>query len=534
MSSNPESTPSEPNASLVGRMIHKYEIVRMIGRGGMGTVYEALNTAISKRVAIKFIDAEMTSNKDAVARFQREAQAASAVESAHIVEIFDSGITDDGLPFIVMELLRGEDLGHRIKRCGRLELAESLHVITQILRGLHRAHEAGIVHRDLKPDNVFLVDRDDDPNFAKIVDFGISKVQRRGDVPAHTLTRQGTVLGTPFYMSPEQAQALGDIDGRTDLWSVGAILFECLTGRAPHSGSTYEQVIINICMKDVDDVRTHNPAVPEGIARVIARAMTREREDRFGSAREFLDALVSSAGGMISSRSGRTSGEDVARISNPVGGKNSSTPSAAQFAPTLAVQSGSHSKVGWSTSSGLTGRRDRTLYVVVSSAALLLAGVGVFMYSRLGSSAGEVATADAEITLASNVEGARFLVDGALLPGGVLKGTKGARRMVRAEAEGHQPVDAEITIDPSVNPVRISFAAPSAGPMIDPGPPIPEPTATAATVVSAAVSTVPNGGKPPSGKGRLLPPPTKATGAPVITPPPKATGVAGGWKIKED
>src|SRR5262249_36233232 len=153
--------------------------------------------------------------------------------------------------------------------------------ISQILRGLHRAHEAGIVHRDLKPDNIFLVNRDDDANFAKILDFGISKVQRVGDVPAHTLTRQGTVLGTPFYMSPEQAQALNDVEGRTDIWAAGAILYECLSGRPPHTGSTYEQVIVAICMKDADDIRVHNPGVPEGIARVIAKALTRDRNHRF-------------------------------------------------------------------------------------------------------------------------------------------------------------------------------------------------------------------------------------------------------------
>src|SRR6201996_5033283 len=190
--STPAATPAAPPAeALVGKRVHKYEVVRVIGRGGMGTVYEGLNTAIGKRVAMKFIDAGAGPSSDAVARFQREAQAASAVESAHIVDIFDSGISEEGQPFIVMELLRGEDLGHRIKRCGRLEIPEALHVIGQILRGLHRAHKAGIVHRDLKPDNIFLVDRDDDPNFAKILDFGISKVQRTSEVPVSTLTRQG-------------------------------------------------------------------------------------------------------------------------------------------------------------------------------------------------------------------------------------------------------------------------------------------------------------------------------------------------------
>src|SRR5688500_4800232 len=133
----PSSGTPVPDESRVGTRVGKYEIVRVIGRGGMGSVYEALNTGIGKRVAMKFVEAEMSKNRDAVARFQREAQAASAVVSAHIVEIFDSGFTDDGLPFIVMELLRGEDLGHRIKRCGRLELPEALHITAQILRGLH-------------------------------------------------------------------------------------------------------------------------------------------------------------------------------------------------------------------------------------------------------------------------------------------------------------------------------------------------------------------------------------------------------------
>jgi serine/threonine-protein kinase len=362
----------------------------------MGTVYEALNTAIGKRVAMKFVDADAAQNADAVARFQREAQAASAVESAHIVDIFDSGLSETGQPYIVMELLRGEDLGHRIKRCGRLELAEAVHVIAQLLRGLHRAHKAGIVHRDLKPDNVFLVDRDDDPNFAKILDFGISKVRRRGETPVSTLTRQGTVLGTPFYMSPEQAQAQPDVDARSDLWSVGSILYECLTGRPPYTGATYEQVIVNICMNDAEDVRTFNPSVPEAIAHVIARALERDREDRFGNAREFLDALRAASGGLISSRGGLLSDDFNGSSSSDPGATPTSTPSGRRRSPlgddpALGATVKFHStpppgdrRPGISAARRRAAKvRQRRNIVLVAVSALLLGGLGAFVIARV-------------------------------------------------------------------------------------------------------------------------------------------------------
>ncbi|MEB2311359.1 MAG: serine/threonine-protein kinase [Polyangiaceae bacterium] len=279
---------------LVGASVGKYRISDRIGRGGMGAVYRAVNTEIGKRVALKFLDREAARDLDAVSRFQREAEAASAVDSAHIVQIFDSGRAPDGRPFLVMELLTGEDLRARLRREGRLALPVALRIADGVLRGLARAHEAGIVHRDLKPDNVFLCRRDDDPMFVKIVDFGISKVQR-AEAAADTLTRRGTVLGTAFYMSPEQAQAFPDIDGRADLFSLGAILFEALAGRPPHTGSVYEAVLVALCTKDAPDVRSFAPEVPEAVARVIARALARDGAERFQSAEDFLAALAASA-----------------------------------------------------------------------------------------------------------------------------------------------------------------------------------------------------------------------------------------------
>ncbi|HEX3776304.1 MAG TPA: serine/threonine-protein kinase [Polyangiaceae bacterium] len=282
--------------ALVGSTVSgKYHVDRLIGRGGMGAVFQATNLSIGKRVALKFLDQESAKNREASQRFQREAEAAGMAESAHIVQIFDSGTSESGLPFLVMELLTGEDLRARLRREGRLEVSAALRIASQVLRALTRAHAAGIVHRDLKPDNVFLCARDDDPSFVKLVDFGISKVARaRG---ATTLTNKGTVLGTAYYMSPEQAQSFHDIDGRTDLFSLGAILFEMLAGAPPHSGRTYEAVLIAICTQDAPDLRTRAPEVPAAVAALVHKALSREREQRFQSAEEFLGALSAVAGG---------------------------------------------------------------------------------------------------------------------------------------------------------------------------------------------------------------------------------------------
>jgi serine/threonine-protein kinase len=275
---------------LIGSVVAgKYRVDRLIGRGGMGAVFQATHLAIGKRVALKFLNREAARDRDAAERFQREALAASVVESSHIVHIFDSGTSDNGVPFLVMELLTGEDLRARLRRESRLPAEVAASIAVQILRALVRAHAAGIVHRDLKPDNVFLCQRDDGTLFVKIVDCGVSKVSRGST--ANTLTGRGTVLGTVYYMSPEQAQAFPDVDGRTDLFSVGAILYECLAGRPPHQGPTYESVLVAICTKDADDVRTHAPDVSRALSDVIKRALARERSQRFASAEAMLEAL---------------------------------------------------------------------------------------------------------------------------------------------------------------------------------------------------------------------------------------------------
>jgi serine/threonine-protein kinase len=292
MSTDPSEDPR------IGTTVGKYTLTRLIGVGGMGRVYEGKHETLAKRFALKFIDRDNVT-EESFARFEREAKAASAVDSPHIVDVFDVGTTNEGLPYIVMELLRGEDLGQLIRRLGPLEVEVALKVVAQVLRGLVRAHEVGVVHRDLKPDNVFLVDRDDDETFIKILDFGVSKIPKETGGGVRTLTREGVVLGTLVYMSPEQAQAAPDLDERTDLWAVGAILYECLAGRPAFTGATYESVIVTICTQDPPDLAPLRPDLSPGLVTVVKRALARDRAARFSSARDMLDALVADSNGVL-------------------------------------------------------------------------------------------------------------------------------------------------------------------------------------------------------------------------------------------
>jgi serine/threonine protein kinase len=277
---------SRLTGTLVGG---KYRVDRLIGRGGMGAVFAATNVAIGKRVALKFLGREAARDPAATVRFQREAQAAGVIESEHIVHVFDAGTSPDGLPFLVMELLSGEDLRARLDREGPLPIPEAVKIASEVLRALVRAHAAGIVHRDLKPDNVFLCRRDDGSDLVKIVDFGISKLAHQGGT--ERITYRGTVLGTAQYVSPEQAHGRDDVDHRADLHGVGVLLFEMLTGRPPHLAPSYEAVLVAICTEDAPDVRSIRADTPHGLATAVSCALAREPRARFGSASEFLETL---------------------------------------------------------------------------------------------------------------------------------------------------------------------------------------------------------------------------------------------------
>ena len=230
--STPASEPTQTPAatSLVGQVVSgRYRILSLLGEGGMGAVYLAEHTLMRKRVALKLLHAEMSRDEEVLARFRREAEAAAHVEHPNVAAATDFGQTDDGAFFLVLEYVEGTSLRDTLQK-GALSAERSLHVARQIALALERAHGAGIVHRDLKPENVMLVQRGDDPDFVKVLDFGIAKVESHLQRDAgQPLTRLGTILGTPEYMAPEQA--LGEAVGPgADLYAVGVILYEMLTG----------------------------------------------------------------------------------------------------------------------------------------------------------------------------------------------------------------------------------------------------------------------------------------------------------------
>ncbi|HET6146153.1 MAG TPA: protein kinase [Polyangia bacterium] len=262
----------------------KYRLVRLLGKGGMGQVWLADHLTLRCPVAIKLIDPKIANDADYRARFVREARAAAALRSPHVVQILDHGVEDD-TAYIVMELLEGESLAHRLSGAGQLSPAETARVMTQVGRAATRAHEFGIVHRDLKPDNVFLVANDED-ELAKVVDFGIAKATATATDPVLSVsTDTGKVLGTCYYMSPEQAAGSKTVDHRTDIWSIGVIAFECLLGERPFRGDTLGGFFQAIYGKP-PPVPSQLGAVPVGFDEWFARACAHDPDARFPTARE--------------------------------------------------------------------------------------------------------------------------------------------------------------------------------------------------------------------------------------------------------
>lgn len=281
--------PENPLGLEAGTLIaERYRIERELGKGGMGAVYEALHTVTLRRGALKVLHHELGQVPEVVARFLREASAAGRIGSPHIVETLDAGRCATGEPYIFMELLRGHSLEQELSGRGPLPFDRALEYIRQACRGLGAAHEAGIVHRDIKPDNLFLLEGT--KPFIKILDFGISKFDP-ALTAARALTVEGSTLGTPFFMSPEQVQGRTDVDARTDIYSLGVTLYRLLTGKYPFVAETLPAIAIAIHRGEYTPV-SELCRVPDGFDDVLARAMAKDPADRFESCAAFERALA--------------------------------------------------------------------------------------------------------------------------------------------------------------------------------------------------------------------------------------------------
>jgi serine/threonine protein kinase len=361
---------SEAGPTLTGRVIASWQLLRPLGEGAFGAVYEAQHTTIAgRKAAVKVLHPHMSFHADIKRRFVNEASAASRADHENIIQVFDGGVTEDGLCYAVMEFLRGAPLSQVIRRDGRLDVTRTVNIGLQVASALRAAHNLAIVHRDLKPDNIFIVPRETNPEFVKVLDFGVAKLH---DIEGPA-TAAGMLMGTPLYMSPEQWRTLPDIDGRSDLYALGIILFECLTGGLPFQGSTpYEWL----------DAHLNHPApqplqfvpLPAELNALVVRMMCKNREDRPQSAGEVIEALQRV-------RSGAPLEPTLVPPKTPVA---ATQPASAPIAPTP------------STSAPIAQPTQpvarRLPAVVAGLAALALAGGGAFWLSHRGATAEKMVT----------------------------------------------------------------------------------------------------------------------------------------------
>jgi hypothetical protein len=371
----------------------KYRTIRLIGEGGMGAVYEAENIRIHRKVAIKVLHAGVAETAEAVQRFEREAQAAGRIGSEHIVEVLDLGNLPSGDRYMVMEFMDGDSLSGRIKNKGRLSPAELYPIAHQLLAALDAAHGAGIIHRDLKPDNVYLLrSRSGVADFVKLLDFGISKFNHLSGDSGFSMTRTGAVMGTPYYMAPEQAKGAKDMDHRVDLYAAGVILYESVTGEVPFNADTFNELLFKIVLEEPRPIQQLVPQIDPGFAAIINKAMARDPGIRFQSAKEFQQALEHWA---------TNSGAELAQALRAPVGRGSIADGSGQFArqtPNPALGTGTPG--AWANTGGVAAelhtpikKSSAGLFVVLGVAGLLVIGGGVVGVRVLGKSAAPQAAA---------------------------------------------------------------------------------------------------------------------------------------------
>jgi serine/threonine-protein kinase len=275
----------------------KYQVQGVLGEGGMGVVVSAWHLGLEQRVAIKLLLTHMRqSDGSALERFQREARAAARIQSEHVCRVLDTGHLEDGTPFLVMEYLEGADLSDELIRRGRFEIVDAVRYVREACIALMHAHQAGVIHRDLKPANLFLVQRPDGSRLLKVLDFGVSKSISSTGAPNLTLTKTSAMVGSPIYMSPEQLNSSKDVDGRTDIWALGVILYELIAGRTPFYGESIAQLVNAVLNSEPEGFAPLGIESPPGLDQVIRKALSKARDQRYSSARELYNALSPFAG----------------------------------------------------------------------------------------------------------------------------------------------------------------------------------------------------------------------------------------------
>lgn len=380
-SSNSVTDSGTPTAQVPSALVAgKYRLTELLGRGGMGSVWAGVHTTLGTRVAVKFIDAQHVDSAEARHRFENEARAAAALRSKHVVEVYDHGVMDDGRPFIVMEFLDGEPLDRRLDRLGRLPPRDVARIVGMVCRALSKAHAVGIVHRDLKPENVFLVwDDEDGADVAKVVDFGIAKFTDSSN--SSSATRTGSVLGTPYYMSPEQARGLRSVDYRSDLWSVGVIAFRCMTGRLPFEGEAVGDVLVKLCTAPIPVPSQLARDVPSGFDAWLVRALGREPEARFQSATELARSLATVCGLTVPLTP--NSGELHALSANTPGPQRMSPFAATTPSPALTPAAAAQTGAPITQTPAPTTRPAMSTLIAVALAALAVLGIGAAVTAKL-------------------------------------------------------------------------------------------------------------------------------------------------------
>jgi eukaryotic-like serine/threonine-protein kinase len=346
----------------------KYRIDKILGAGGMGVVVAAHHIRLDERVAIKFLLPEALGNAEAVARFEREARAAVKIKSEHVARVTDIGTLENGAPYIVMEYLEGGDLAAWIRQRGPLAVEQAVEFVVQACEAIADAHGLGIVHRDLKPSNLFCIRGSDDRLSIKVLDFGISKMTGgAASGPDMVMTKTKSVMGSPFYMSPEQMRSAKDVDARTDIWALGIILYELLAGQAPFTGDTLPEVCVKIATEPPPPLRNLRPDAPAGIEDVILKCLAKDRRDRYRNVAELAVALAP-----FGSKRLRASVERVSRVIHGAGLSTRGPVAFSSAPPSSLPQSDTGTMASWGRTASPSARK--AVKVVIAALAVAAAG----------------------------------------------------------------------------------------------------------------------------------------------------------------